>query len=735
MKNKFRTTIKKTLAVLVFAMGCGCIYGQDQMLKLEDCIYMNYEVFPKSPSNLQWIEGTNNYSYIKNDTLFMGKIDGKKDKVITTLSKIRKAMYAGKDATNEELGRLPYITWLSPNEFTFGNGYTLYKYNVKSNTVTKLNTIPGTEGLTNIDKSNIKNMYAYTIDNDLFIVKDSQEITVAKSENEGVCYGAEDVHRNEFGIEKGTFWSPKDNYLAFYRMDESMVADYPLVEIGTRIATTENIKYPMAGETSHEVTLGVYNIETGNTVYMKTTGPKDQYLTTITWDPSEKYIYIGVLNREQNHLQFNKYDVATGELVKTLFEERDEQYVEPQVGPHFIFSNPTRFVYESRRDGWNHLYLYDTDGNMIQQLTKGEWEVQGIIGIDAKEENIFITSTQESPIESHIYAVNIPMGYTRKITKAHGTHSGRLSSTKKYIIDSYSSTDVARCIDIIDVDFKENKLSNNYKVVKNISKDVDPLENYAIGEMKIGTLMNEDGDSLYYQMILPPDFDPNKKYPVFHYVYGGPHMQLITDSWTGGAGLWAQRWAQRGYIYFSLDNRGTPNRGADFEQCIHRQLGTLETEDQMVGINFLKSLSYVDADRIAIDGWSYGGFMTMSMMLRNPDVYKVGACGGPVVDWKWYEVMYGERYMDTPQENPEGYEKASLLSYVDNLKGKLLIIHCTTDPVVVWQHSLSIIDAFIKSGTQVDYFVYPGHDHNVMGRDRMHLYEKIENYIDSNINN
>lgn len=724
--------MKKVLIFLAAMLCCMSAYSQDKQLTLEDCIYMNRNIFPKRPNNLQWIEGTDDYSYLRNDTLFRGRI-GKKDNVIITFDDLNKAYKNCAEAKETELYRMPRVSWINANEFTFFNNYTILKYNLKEKKVTKLNEIAFDEEVSNIDQSNVKQYFAYTKGADLYIVRNSEEIAVAKSEKEGVCYGPSDAHRNEFGIEKGTFWSPEDNYLAFYRMDESMVADYPLVDITTRIATTQNIKYPMAGETSHEVTLGVYNLNTGKTVYMKTDGPKDQYLTIVTWDPSEKYIYIGVLNREQNHLKFNKYNVATGELVKTLFDETDDQYVEPQYNPVFLFTTKTRFVYQSRRDGWNHLYLYDTDGNMIQQLTKGEWEVTGIIGIDDTEENIFITSTQESPIQNHIYAVNIPIGYTRKITKEHGSHDGVLSPKSHYIIDSYSSTDVASCVDIIDVDFDKNKLSNNYKVVKNISKDVNPLSDYKLGKMEIGTLMNNNGDSLYYEIIYPTDFDPSKKYPVLHYVYGGPHMMLVTDSWLGGAGLWAQRWAERGYIYFSLDNRGTPNRGANFEQNIHRQCGTHETEDQMVGINYLKSLPYVDTDRIAIDGWSYGGFMTISMMLRNPGVYKVATCGGPVCDWKWYEVMYGERYMDTPQENPEGYEKASLLNYVDNLDGKLLIIHCTTDPVVVWQHSLSLLQAFIEAGKQVDYFVYPGHEHNVRGIDRMHLYQKIEDYTDENL--
>ena len=727
-----KINLKKIILGFAVLMIFGCADGQNKNLTLEDCIYMNGAIFPKRLNNLQWIAGTDYYSFLKNDTLYKGQANDKKDNMLLTIGELQKAYSQCTGGQVAELLAFPSIRWISPNEFRFNNASILFSYNTKTKTVNKLNELP--EEVNNIDLSNKNNIYAYTKGNNLYIMKDSQEITIAESHDEGISYGPNDVHRNEFGIEKGTFWSPNDNYLAFYRMDESMVADYPLVEIDTRIAQVENIKYPMAGEASHEVTLGIYDINTGTTVYMQTGEPKDHYLTIVTWDPSEKYIYIGILNREQNHLEFNKYDVATGELVKTLFEEKDDEYVEPLVGPHFLFSDKSKFVYESRRDGWNHLYLYDTNGNMIQQLTKGNWEVQSVIGIDEKEENIFITSTQTSPIQSQIYAVNIPYGYTRRISHFHGTHTGTLSSDKHFLLDKYSSTDIASCIDIIDVNFDAKKLNNNYKVVKTILQDKDPLSDYAIGKMTIGTLKNKNGDSLYYEIILPPDFNPAKKYPVLYYVYGGPHLSLVSDSWTGGAGFWAQRWAERGYIYFSLDNRGTPNRGADFEQCIHGHVGTLEIEDQMIGVDYLKSLPYVDTAKMAVNGWSYGGFMTISLMLRKPGVFKVACAGGPVVDWKWYEVMYGERYMDTPQENPDGYKNASLINYVDNLQGKLLVIHCTTDPVVVWQNSLSLINSFIKANKQVDYFVYPGHDHNVMGKDRIHLYQKMEDYTDTNLN-
>ena len=691
-------------------------FCQDKTFTLEDCIYMNRELFPKNIQNLQWIPETSDYSFVKDNVLMSNNAKVNKEKSVLTLEELNAAIKNNKLEITA-LERFPSISWTNKTTFRFSVKSNIYSFNLSTKKIVALATRPEKD---NLDKGNNSYIYAYTDGNDLYISKDNKEICVAKSEKDGILYGSERVHRSEFGIEKGTFWSPNDNFLAFYRMDESMVTDYPLVDINTRIASVDNTKYPMAGMTSHEVTLGVYNIATGQTVYMKTGEPAEQYLTSITWEPSEKYIYIALLNRDQNHLKLNKYDIATGNLIQTLFEETDEQYVEPLHQLLFISKDKSKFIWQSRRDGWNHLYQYDINGKLVKQLTKGNWEVTDVIGFNKNEDVIYVMGTYDSPIESNLYAIKTKDQSVKRLTKAHGTHSCALSPNKDYFIDTYSSTDVSRIINVADM---------NGKVAKTLLEDFNTLQDYAKCEIKLGTLKSDAGDDLYYRIILPPDFDASKKYPVFFYVYGGPHLQMITNSWNGGAGLWDLRWAQRGYIVFSMDNRGTPNRGAAFEDCIHRNLGVLELADQMKGVDYLRSLPYVDTDRMAVDGWSYGGFMTVSMMLKHSDVFKVGVAGGPVINWEYYEIMYGERYMDTPETNPEGYKNANLINSVENLTGKLMIIHCTTDPVVVWQNSLSFINACIKARKQVDYFVYPGHEHNVRGIDRAHLYEKIENYI------
>jgi len=466
--------------------------------------------------------------------------------------------------------------------------------------------------------------------------------------------------------------------------------------------------------------VGVIDPSTQKKIFLKTGLPADQYLTNITWSPDEKYIYIQVLNRAQNHMKLNQYDASTGDFVKTLFEEENEDYLEPQHPLYFLKTKPDQFIYQSQKDGYNHLYLYDTSGKLIKQLTKGKWVVTEFIGSDSKDTKAFYISTAVSPLERHIYSVNLASGKIVQISSVEGTHAADVSDDGKYVLDNYSSTTIAR----------EYVLETSEgKLLQTLQKNSNPLKDHKMPAMSIFTIKAKDSTDLYCRLIKPTDFDPAKKYPVIVYVYGGPHDQMITDSWLGGTGMFLHYLATKGYVVFTLDNHGSANRGLAFEQATFRNLGTIELEDQMLGVDYLKKLPFVDTSRIGVHGWSYGGFMTVSLMLKQSNTFKVAVAGGPVIDWKFYEVMYGERYMDTPDENPLGYDNANLLNYAKNLKGKLLIIHGTADPTVVWQNSLSFVRKCIDEGVQLDYFVYPEQEHNMTGKDRVHLNHKIENYF------
>ena len=550
----------------------------------------------------------------------------------------------------------------------------------------------------------------------------------------------ESVHRNEFGINGGLFWSPKQSRLAFYRMDQSMVVDYPLVNTKTREAEPMPIKYPMAGMQSHWVTVGVYEPATGKLLYLNTcrdttVHEREMYLTNIAWSPDEKYIYIAKINREQNHMWLEQYDAATGDFVKTLFEETNPRYVEPCDPMIFLPSNGKRlpggdqFLWFSMRDGYKHLYLYNADGSLVKQVTKGEYEVEGFIQFDKKGENIFIYANKNNLDGRDAYRVNLKDGTMKCLTNynsAEGTHTVVINDEGTRMVDYFSAVDNPGEVNYV---ININKPANHRDY--NIYRAENPLKDYAMPGVELGTIKAADGKTdLYYRLITPPNMKPGTKYPTLVYVYGGPHSQLVTDSWLGGGNLYFMFLAQQGYVVFTLDNRGTDNRGFEFESCTHRRLGEIELADQMEGVKFLQSLPYVDKDRMGVEGWSFGGFMTITMKLAHPEVFKVGCAGGPVIDWKWYEIMYGERYMDTPQENPKGYEATSLLNKAKNLEGRLLVIQGAEDNTVVPQHSTEFIERCINNYKQVDYFVYPHHEHNVLGRERLHLYQKMFQYYE-----
>lgn len=559
-------------------------------------------------------------------------------------------------------------------------------------------------------------------DHQLYVVDaQGKEYQLSTDGSREIVYGSA-VHRNEFGIKKGTFWSPDGQRLAFYRMDQSMVSDYPQVDIFPREATYEPDKYPMAGMTSHKVTVGVYDLNTNKTIYLQAGDPTDRYFTNIAWSPDSKKIYMFELNRAQNDCRLVSYDAETGMPLGELYRETSDKYVEPMHPIVFLPWDDTKFMMQSQRDGYNHLYLFNNEGELLKQLTKGPWVVEEVLGFNKKDKSIIIVSNEKNAIQRNIYSVDVKTGKRTLLDNGRGSHHGELSESGLYIIDRYTEPDVPRNIDVV---------STHTAKTTRLFTAADPWEGYQQPIFESGTIKAADGKTdLYYRMIKPHDFDATKKYPTVVYVYGGPHAHNVEAAWHWYSRTWETYMAQKGYVLFILDNRGSENRGLEFEQATFHQLGQIEMQDQMKGVEYLKSLPYVDANRMGIHGWSFGGFMTISLMLNYPDVFKVGVAGGPVIDWKWYEIMYGERYMGTPQNNPEGYAKSSLIDKAKNLKGKLQIITGYNDNTVVPQHCLSFLDACIKAGTQPDFFAYPGEEHNMRGHASVHLHERITQYFE-----
>lgn len=715
------------IVFVIFSFFSLQVYAQKKNFTMQEAVLgLSSSLAVKNLKQLQWMGTSEFYSQvIFNDTekvIMAYSPQTFETETIISLEKMNQQLTSKGISI---LKNFPSIKWINNVSFYIFHDQKFIRFNTMAKDSTQIEQVATlVDDAENEEMSPTFKRVAYVSKDNIYLTSESGDaLQLTKDGSKEIVYGKA-VHRDEFGINKGLFWSPSGNLIAFYRMDQSMVEDYPVVDWSKTPAKTELIKYPMSGRKSHEVTLGIANVKSGEVVYMQTGEPRDQYLTTVTWSPDDKYVYLSILNRDQNHLKLNKYDAANGTLVKTLFEEKNEKYVEPQHPLYFLESNPQQFVWWSQRDGYMHLYLYNEAGTLIRQLTKGNWIVNELLGVNKKNQELIYTSTEVSPLEKNVYAVNLNTGAKRKVVKTNASHAVQLSAHGNFLIDVYSTMTVPRNIEIVDV---------NTTLEKRLLTAANPLQEYNTASVEVLRIYGSDSTLLYAKIMKPVDFDSTKKYPVIVYLYNGPHLQLNRNSYPASGNLWYDYMTQHGYIVFVLDGRGSSNRGFAFESAIHRQLGTLEMEDQMAGINYLKLLPYVDGSRMGIHGWSYGGFMTTSFMLRKPDVFKAGVAGGPVLDWSMYEVMYTERYMDSPEQNKEGYALNLLLDKTKNLKGKLLMIHGTDDDVVVWQHSLKFIKKAVEEGVQMDYFVYPGHPHNVRGKDRVHLMQKITDYFDAHL--
>ena len=701
---------------LLFLVAGSSLFAQSQKFTIAEAVNgLRSNLATKNISQFSWSDDNKSFYQSTKNAYLTTEVANLKQDTLVSLYQINKNL-----APNLQLKSFPRINFINNNKgyFTQNSKYFWVEKTGKDWKVKEWIALD--KGAENVELLSNNQGLVYTIKNNLYLNLNGKITAMTNDENEDIVNG-QAVHQREFGIDKGVFVSPDNSKIAFYRMDQTMVTSYPIIDWSVTPAVNHNIKYPMAGALSHHVTLGIFDIKSGKTTFLKVDGDPEQYLTSITWNPDSKSVFVGVLNRDQNHLKMNQYNVASGDLTKTIFEEKSEIYVEPQHPLLFFPNSTTDFIWQSQRTGYNHLFHYNLEKGLVAQLTKGDWLVTDVLGFNEKKKEIFYASTQETPLERHLYKINWSNFKTQKLDAEAGMHSGILSKDGSWLYDSFTNANSPRVVNLI---------NTNTAKYKNLLTSENTLKNYQRPEIKNVTLKADDGTPLYGKIILPTDFDPNKKYPTLVYLYNGPHVQLVTNSFPASGNLWYEFMAQRGYIVFTMDGRGSANRGLKFEQAVFRHLGEVEMKDQLKGVDYLKSLPYVDADKMGIHGWSFGGFMTTSFMLKHPEVFKVGVAGGPVIDWKMYEIMYTERYMDSPQNNPEGYKQANLLDKVQNLKGKLLMIHGAQDNVVVWQHSMKFLKAAVDNGVQLNYFVYPGHEHNVLGKDRVHLMQKITDYFD-----
>ncbi|MGH2667374.1 DPP IV N-terminal domain-containing protein [Flavobacterium sp.] len=690
--------------------------AQNKKLTLDESVLQQNKQFKADKlDGFQWIPNTNKYVYYTDSWTKMVSANASDNKTseLIALTDINSAL-------GTKLKNFSGLTWIDSNTILVSESGKYYTYSLTSKSGANIQTTtPAAENST-FDAS--KQNLAFTEKNNLFFFnKNKEKITVTNESNESIVSG-QFIARNEFGIKNGIFWSPKSNFLAFYQKDQSEVADYPLLDINETPGKLISIKYPMIGQKSEKPKVGIYNLTTSKTVFISPKGNQDDYLTNLSWTPDEKYVLIAELNRGQNDMSLNVYDANTGAFVRTLLNEKSSKWVEPEHDAYFPSAKSTNFIWISEKDGFNNLYYYSIEGKLISQLTNNKFPIREIIGSNAAGTEVYFKATGENATNMLVYKVDLK-GKQTLITKDQGVHTVAISTDGNSFFDEYSNHSTPS---------KSVMYDKNLKA-KILLESPNKYVGYEMGTAEIKTIKAADGTTdLYTRLIKPSNFDPNKKYPVLVYVYGGPHAQLITNSYLDGANLWMYWMAEQGYLVFTVDNRGSDNRGFAFESVVHGKLGVNEMDDQLKGVDYLKSLPYVDGNRLAVHGWSFGGYMTTSLMLRKADVFKVGVAGGPVTDWKFYEIMYGERYMDTQTENQKGFDESSTLNYVKNLKGKFLLIHGTSDDVVVMQQNFALIKKFVEAEKQVDFFVYPMHKHNVIGKDRVHLMRKVLDYVIEN---
>ncbi len=690
-------------------------------MHLSDVLYLSWKPYLNQYRQFSWYNNTN-LAFVHQDKIYNYNINKKQKQELTSLKKINSLL---KKQKSDTLKKLSMLTWITQDTLLVKNKQECYRIIFKNNKIKKAYNYQLESA--NIEICPATGHIAWTKKNNIYITTTTiNNRRITTDSNKHIVYG-KTVSRREFGITKGMFWSPKGNLLAFYCKNIKDVGEYPVYELNDS-SGIKMIRYPMAGTQSEYITLGIYNTRKNKTTYINA-GKKhsNNYITSVTWGPDEKYIYCGILNRGQDHLKLNKYRAEDGKKINTLFEEKDKQYVEPQHQLSFLHGNQDQFIWLSRRDGYYHAYLYDTSGTMLKQLTSGAWDIYKIKRITDDDRLMAFIANKEDPMNFYLYVVNLQSLEIKKVSRHKGCHNGKLSANGKYMLDWFSTTEIPRCVEILDL--KGNNIST-------LTKKEKPFTAYQILSPETGTLKAADGiTDLFYKIIKPPGMEPGRQYPAIVYIYGGPHNQLVKNCWPSSFECWQYYMAQKGYVVFTMDNRGSAFRGEAFEQTIHRNLGNKEMEDQLTGLAWLKKQEFIDTGRIGIYGWSYGGFMAMSLLIHYPDVFTCGIAGAPVTNWDYYEMMYGERYMDTPMQNPQGYARSDLPSHAGNLENDLLIIHGANDSTVVLQNSLQFVKACINSGASdhLEYFVYPGSDHHINGWREQHLFEKMENYFDERL--
>lgn len=586
--------------------------------------------------------------------------------------------------------------------------------------------------ISNAEFSPAGDKVTFTRDNNLYVVDLAKETETAIT-NDGkynqVINGSTDwVYEEEFSFAKAWFWSPDGNKIAFYRFDETNVRQFFYTVWGASNYPDQIVyKYPKAGEVNASVKIGVYDLSSTETTWIHADENPDHYIVRVNWTNSSDRLALRKMNRLQNVQDLLVYSTKTKQL-ELLKKEENAAWIEENDALTFL-SDGSSFLYMSEEDGYNHLYYYTDNGKKSNQITKGAWDVTEVVGVNEKRKEIYFMSAEESPMERHLYKINFNGKGKKKLTTEKGMHSIAMSGDQQYYLDYYSSISTPLRVTLHDSNGKQLRVLEDNRVLNEI------LANEPLPKKEFITIQTRNGISLNGYIIKPNDFDSTRKYPVLMYVYGGPGSQTVQNEFeTDQRSLWHYYLVSKGFLIVSVDNRGTGARGADFKKVIYKNLGKVEIEDQIEAAKYLQTLSFVDADRIGIWGWSYGGFMSSLALTRGGDVFKTAIAVAPVIDWRYYDTIYTERYMQTPQLNPDGYRSASPIYEAANLKGNYLLIHGTGDDNVHFQNAVSMADALQQFNIPFETMFYPNRNHGIYGgQTRRHLYTLMTEFILENL--
>ncbi|PJA07659.1 MAG: S9 family peptidase [Flavobacteriales bacterium CG_4_10_14_0_2_um_filter_32_8] len=722
----------RNLILIALLLGVfGSIFGQEKkIITLED-IWKNHQFSQETISGLRSMKDGSNYTVL--ETIGDGRsivkysyLDKNKQKVIVNASDL---VYQDNlikiddyQFSSDETKLLIATEDESIYRHSSKSHYFIYDLVTKS--LTKLTT--GSKQLY-ATFSPLANKVAFVKDNNLFykdLTTDKEvQITTDGASNK-IMNGVSDwVYEEELVLVKAFEWSPDGNKIAFYRFDESGVKEWLMQLYGPLYPSEERFKYPKAGEDNSKVAIYFYDVPSTQTTKANI-GNNYEYISRINWTNDSKNLAIQSLNRHQNDLIIHLTDALTGES-KIIYQEQNDKYVEVPTSDFLTTKN--QFTITSEKDGYNHIYLYDISGKLINQITKGNWDVTGYYGVDEKNGIIYYQSAEVTPMERQVYSIKLNGSSKKQLTILKGTNDADFSTSFKYFINYHTSANTPNFITLNDNKGKvKSILEDNFELKDKLTKvELTKKEFFKI---------NVNGNELNAWKILPSNFDETKKYPVLMYVYGGPGINTVNDAWEGNNYFWFQLLASKGYIVVSVDNRGTGARGEAFKKITYLQLGKYETEDQIASAKYLATLPYIDGSRIGIFGWSYGGYMSSLCITKGADVFKTAIAVAPVTNWRFYDNIYTERYMQTPQENAAGYDDNSPINHVEKLKGNYLLIHGMADDNVHYQNTTEMISALINANKQFTQMSYPNKNHGIYGGNtRLHLYNLMTNFILENL--